>query len=221
MWLSSIGGCALGLVFWAHAMAAPPNEQPAIVKIPLDEIWAYKMPSTRDVRTLERDKFAPTTEEIRKALGPTPLEKPGPIKMPAPKRGFAVVGGGRDALQQTYSVLVDKQKPPQQLPAGSEITLIFTSIQSQRYVELDEVERQGNDFVVRYRFVPHETAEVTEHFALIPLGKLPTGKHSVQIVQSPMEKKYLDRGFRPMSDADARRIVCGSFSFSVVEDDRK
>jgi hypothetical protein len=62
---------------------------------------------------------------------------------------------------------------------------------------------------------------MTEHVALIPVSGMPEGKATVEIIQSPMEKSFLDSGFRPISEVDAGRIVCQSCSFSIVSKSKK
>jgi hypothetical protein len=94
---------------------------------------------------------------------------------------------------------------------------VFFSYQFAVYVHLHHVEHRGNVVEIYFHFVPHETMDSTEHRALIPLGTLPKGKYCVKILRSPMAKKHVDLGFQAVSDEDARRVVCRSFSFSVAE----
>ena len=108
--------------------------------------------------------------------------------------------------------------PRKEYPLGSEISVVFFSYLGGPYVHLYRAERRHGDIEIRYRFVPHETKELTVHVALVPLGKLQSGKYRVNIVRSPMEQRMIDLGFRDVSDENARRIVCSSFSFSVVEE---
>jgi len=191
-------------------------EQPAeIVTIPLDQIWAYKMPGTRDIGKLEAKApnyaYGPLFGKIRESLSKVLAQ--GKIA----ESGFAVLGMGTDALRKAHDILVRNMKPQQTVAIGSEVSLVFFSYESIAYVHLHTVERQGRVINIRYRFVPHETMEVTEHLALIPLGKLPSGKYRVNVIQAPMDRKYVGSRFPPVSDEVARRIVCRSFSFSVAE----
>jgi hypothetical protein len=196
------------------ALAAPPDDEPAAdaVKIPLDRIWGYSMPGTRDVQELAADARSVPFMEIRRSIWSIPAKqtKAGPA--------FAVSGTELEALRDVHSVLVNGKKPQQSFAAGSEIYVAFFSYANRPYVHLHNVERQGNTINIRWRFVPHETEETTEHFALIPLGKLPIGKFHVNIIRSPMPQEYIDLGFRPTSDVVADRNVCKSFSFEVMEE---
>ncbi|MCI0333495.1 MAG: hypothetical protein L0228_09760, partial [Planctomycetes bacterium] len=150
--------------------------------------------------------------DIRRALWSLPAA--GEKARPA----FAVSGAEVvEAFREVYAVLVEGKKPRQSFPHNSNIYVAFFSYQSHPYVRLHKVERQGVTINVRWRFVPHETEETTEHFALIPLGKLPSGQYRVNIIRSPMEKKFADRSFRELREEVARRVVCGSFSFAVLQ----
>ncbi len=97
------------------------------------------------------------------------------------------------------------------------MSVVFFSYQEGNYVHLSRIELHGNDILIQFRFVPHETAVVTEHFALIPLGKLRAGKYQVKVVQSPMEQEYIDQGCVANDESDVQRFVCGSFEFSVKD----
>jgi hypothetical protein len=65
--------------------------------------------------------------------------------------------------------------------------------------------------------VPHEESNVTEHFALIPIGKLQPGKYEIRIIQIPMDAKLVERGFKPPSRAVAASTVCQSSEFEIKE----
>jgi hypothetical protein len=210
--LMACAGCALA------APAAPADDESKTVTIPLDQIWAYDMPGTRDTGQLEPNKPAklgsgPLVGEILRALAVTPAE--GKEARP----GFAVLGTGLEAIREAHAVLVDNSKPRQAFPTGGEVSVVFFSYEAGSYVYLNRVERGGNVVEIYYRFVPHRTMNLTSHFAIIPLGALPAGKIYVKILQSPLEQEYTIQGFRPVTDAVSRQIVCRSFSFSVVQND--
>jgi hypothetical protein len=185
-------------------------------KIPLDKIWAWQMPGTLDVATLEKDKppsfaYGPLVRDILRVLGDAPEEgKPA-------REAFAVQGTGLDALREAHAVLVQKKKPQNTFPAGSEISVVFFSYSSGSYVHLEKVQRRDNVIEIRYRFVPHKTAELTEHIAIAPLGPSPAGEFQVAVIQSPMDERFVKGGFRPVDPAVARQLVSGSFRFSVEE----
>lgn len=192
---------------------ADETEKP--ITIPLDQIWAFRMPGTKDIAALEPDN-TPKVEhghlvgEIRRALANVPP------KGSTARACFAVVGTGLEALRAAHAVLVDNVQPAEEFRKGDEICVVFLSYQFGKYVHLKNVERRGSLFEVQYEFVPHRTEQVTEHFALVPLGPLPSGEYRVTVSQQPMRKEYIVAGFKPVSDADAKRIVCHSFSFAVT-----
>jgi hypothetical protein len=199
------------LVFASVMFGDAPKEQPKTQTIPLDKIWAYNMPGTANAEKLDTDPRGTLFMTIRRSIWslPSKQKNAGPA--------FAVSGTELEALRDVHAVLVKGKKSQKTFSPNSNIHVAFFSYQNRPYVHLRKVERQGNDINVHWQFVPHETEETTEHFALIPLGKLPSGKYRVNIIRSPMPQKYVELGFRPVSDAVARRIVCGSFSFSVAE----
>jgi hypothetical protein len=193
--------------------------------IPLKDIWALGMPGTRDVHDLEPDKFGPrisklsSAEQIKimgKSLmsqigGRLQYNKPG---QPA-RQAFAVMGIGADALREAAAVLSDKKKSQVSFPANSNISVVFFSHVSGYYVYVTRVVVKRSLIEISYRFVPHETKEMTSHFALIPIGKLPPGEVKVDINRSPIEKKFVDAGFKePPSSMDSQ-IVSRPFRFTV------
>lgn len=195
------------------------------VEIPLKEIWALDMPGTRHIYKLEPEIF----EQFRKL--PSEEHKPLADKSLIFKfgetldylkadqeatQGFAVSGSGREALTNALQSRLKDGSPSSKFPANREITLIFFSHQLGRFVQLHEVKRHGDRIEVRYRLQPHSEPYLTGHFALIPLGKLPTGEYRVEIVRSPMEKKYLDRGSKESDPIRVAPSVCKPFTFEVI-----
>jgi hypothetical protein len=201
-------GLATTVLLFSAASAETRRDNGEVITIPLSEIWANNMPSTRDIGKL--DPKRPLAYEIRRAIGFPPKDEEA-------KPGFAVMGTGLEALQEAHAVFVDKKKPRATFPAGSDVSVVFFTHETRPYVHLQKADRQGNKINVHWRFVPHETEDMTIHVALIPLGKIPSGKYRVNVIRSEMPKKYIDLGFRPTSDKVARRIVCRSFSFTVSE----
>jgi hypothetical protein len=180
-----------------------------VVAIPLDRIWAFRMPGTRDIQKLNpSDKDL--VELVQQSLGRKSSNGDA-------KSGFVVQGEAKDALQQAYDVLVSEKLDLKDVEGRKRIWIVFFSRDSSQYVHLHSIQLQANHITVRYRFVPHDSKELSRHFALIPLGNLPAGKYSVSMVNSPMEKRYLDIGFQPMPEAYVPKIVCSSFEFTVVE----
>ena len=78
----------------------------------------------------------------------------------------------------------------------------------------------GDNITIKYRFVPHETKEMTRHFALIPFGKLYPGRIEVKMLRLPMEQRFVDAGFQDPAPEWETRVVCGSFDFEVLPQKR-
>jgi hypothetical protein len=186
------------------ALAANPTP----IEIPLKEIHALGMPGTRDVRKLRSARADDQiVESIRLALVSAPDREQSP-------KGFVVLGTGDDALRSARDILAEEKRRSLRFAAGSELSAVFFSYQSGMYVHLAKVERQGNSIKIAYQLVPHESAETTEHFALIPLGVLPEGKYTVSINRTP-QSSYPQQGVIQPSESTVARTVCSSFEFVV------
>ncbi|MFO0789994.1 MAG: hypothetical protein U0805_11105 [Pirellulales bacterium] len=197
--------------------------------VAIDQIWAFEMPGTHDIRELEPDKFGERTrslpsdqrfrllDESKTFQIRAAIKKNHPSNDNGAQPGFAVLGTGAEALDGAYNVLVKGEKADETFPLDSNVTLVFFSRLAGQYVHLKRIERRDNTFEVGYQVVPHMTTNSTWHLALIPVGKLPIGKYHVQITQLPGGKDktgHLAGGF---SASEAQHIVCGAFSFSVVD----
>jgi hypothetical protein len=177
--------------------------------IPLKDIWAYDMPGTHDIQTLKPAMPKDLVDLIQQSLGRTTSDSHA-------KSGFVVQGDDKEALQTTYDVIVSGAAPKK--PQVNQKTwIVFFSRDSGQYVHLRDVQRQDKQFTVRYRFVPHDSKEMTRHFALIPLGNLPAGSYRVSIAKSPMEQRYVDAKFQPVPESFVSKIVCKPFEFVVTE----
>jgi hypothetical protein len=183
------------------------------ITIPLKDIWALGMSGTTKVQVLEGDNpgINSLSERIAKQLRPS---LPGEIP-PKLRPGFAVNGTGHTALEKACAIFEDRTKPDGCFPSGSDVSVIFFSYQFAYYVRLADVERQGNTIRIHYQYVPHLTNNLSQHFAIIPMGKLPDGKYEVEIIQVPMEKKWLEGGVKPPSQEIVAKTICKPFSFSV------
>jgi len=187
------------------------------VVIPLDQIWALDMPGTRPMQRGQRDggyvsAEGPLLDEIRQVLQ-RKWRTEGEVLPP----GFAVLGSDMEAMHLAHATLTKNAPPKKTFPTESEISFVFFSISSVWYTHLHRVERMGNQINIHYRFVPHKSRMMTRHFALIPLGKLDAGNYQVDMVQSPLEQRFIDQGFKPWDLRISSKIVCSSFSFSVEE----
>jgi hypothetical protein len=190
------------------AIAAEPTE------IPLKDVWAYRMPGTRDIGKLEKGK-PPSQEhgrlvgEIRRVLGRT-LEK-GKVAGPA----FAVSGTGINALREAHAVLLEKKTPRDKFASGGDVSVVFFSYSTGAYVQLDKVRRRNQEIEIGYRFHTHPTMELTEHIAIIPLTALEPRTYRVRVIQSPVDKDLAKEGFKFVDPKRAEELVSGSFDFKV------
>jgi hypothetical protein len=203
-------GIVLCVIFAVAVIASVSrDEKTGIHLIPLKDIWAHNMPGTREVTELEAGNAAGLLfEQIGGALKFIP-------KGQTVAKGFAVAGTDKEALRNAHAVLVNSKKLQQSFPAVNDFWLVFFSHSFGQYVHLDNVERSGTKIRVSYRFVPHETKQMSAHFAMIPLGKLSPGKYRVDIVRLPLEQKYVAQGFKAIDRQWEARVVCQPFSFTV------
>lgn len=188
-----------------------PREGEGGVVIPLDEIWAWGMPGTRDVQELPAArKDDNLVRSIRRALKPVLNRKQA-------RPGFVVSGIGDEALRRAHDIIVGKEDVKDEFARGTDLSAVFFAYQSPFFVELEKVERNEREISIDYRFVPHESGVTTEHFALIPFGKLPSGKYVVRVEQGPMKTKYIDMGFPQLPRSAGQQLVSQTFHFIVAD----
>jgi hypothetical protein len=123
---------------------------------------------------------------------------------------FLVKGEGEQALRNAASVLVDGTTQAKSFPAGENASLVFYCYSAPGYIHLHSVRHSDHRVTVRYQVVTHQSAEATVHFALIPLGKLPAGKLTVEAVEVASETPYSNHA---LTD----RAVCDSCAFTIKE----
>ncbi len=176
-------------------------------EIPLGEIWG-NMPGTKKLGELTKED--PRLSKVLQSLW-KPVPK-GDTAGPA----FVVQGVGLEALKNSYKVLVDKKKPKETFDANREISIVFFSHSDNWYIHLNKVERNGTKITINYKIISHESQETTEHLALIPLGKLPSGKYQVEMNYTQQKESGAPLS-KPLEDEIVERIVSGSFTFIVGE----
>lgn len=203
--------------------------------IPLDQVWGYNMPNTKDVigipfpedgrlggiqqtlASLTRFRQSGIEDFHRALAGRLPTDKATP--------GFVLPGKPNSAMLNILAAAVRPHGEKvygrlNSLPSKTELTLVFFSHPLSYYCRLKKVEwdmdEDGNNVLrVGYLFRPHKTPESTVHFALIPLGELPIGKYAVDFEQLPMEEQDAAEGFQKV--ADTAYIVCQDFAFEVSD----
>ncbi len=223
--LATVCAIGMGLLLVAVAGAATPNEQPKATEIPLDQIWGYNLPGTRDVRDLEpkRDIRNMTHKEFlwgslvnRIAAR---LEK-GPNRGEKADSAFVVVGTDKEALKNADDVFLGRQPRKESFPTDMDLTLVFFSHPSSLDMKIVSVEKSTGQIQVKYQCLSTQPSEsrirnlesAVTRFALIPLGRLPAGEVQASIEQLPP----VDQQGKPVKLVrDPRTVVCNSASLTV------
>lgn len=222
--MSLIVGFAITLLFVVRTSAESPNVESNTVAIPLDQIWALDMPGTIDIRALEPDCFGDVLQGVSSAEQVRLQERSLLSQCQRALRNrndkqsesaFAVRGTGLEALKNVNSRLAEKEKPPKSFSPQDEVSIVFFSRLYGAHVHIEEVRQQGAHVEIRYRFVPHLEAYLSNTFALIPLKELPVGKVDVAIVKLPLDQQSKDIGASEVTDAQASRIVCKPFKILI------
>lgn len=190
------------------------------VEIPLKEIWAANMPSTRNIRELEHRtegdhrQFGPLMHTVYRTMHGGRGERAGGSPDAGP--GFPIPGSGIAALHAVYDILVDKAERPETVPVG-EVSIVFFARLSPADCYLEKVERNGTDITLTYRLHARQTGNLSFHLALIPLGALEPGKYDVRHVQLPVALAANDPAklAPPMAGERLKRSVSDPYSFKV------
>jgi hypothetical protein len=196
----------------ANATAESPAKKAdgPIVSIPIEQVWAFRMPGTRDLGQITPAEDLALVYAIRTGLK-------FPAKGSKARPAFVVSGDVATALAVAKDTLVQGKPPRPSFHTTDDISVVFFSHASPMYVHLESVRRANNEIEVRYRYVSHEESWITDHFAIIPLGRLPTGKYRIKIVQSPMDATLLAKGHRPPSRDFTESAVSKSSQFEVTD----
>lgn len=195
---------AIAFFVLARPLVAVEPERRAEV-IPVAEIWAHRIPKTRDVNKLDNgqaqgflvDPILVTLKRIEKA-----------------EPGAAVRGEGLEALREVYRLRVRKEAEGR-LTNDHSISVFFFTSSLGMSIRLVSAERDGATITVSYQFLPNEQLASSRHFALIPLGKLQPGKYRVRFDRTPMAEKYRKLGFKDPTPEAMANLICDSFSFMV------
>jgi hypothetical protein len=222
-------------------LVSPREERPAAAdqissEIPLDQIWAYDMPGTRDIRELEPElvgaqtkNLPPEKKQQRSAFSvvTSVVNRLGILTnnaaLTSPKPGFAVLGSDLDPLRTAYDILSGKQDRDS-FPIGSEWSVVFFCLPSKYSVVIDAAQKRTtfsnkHRVEVFYRFVPNKSNVLTAHLAIIPIGKMPAGRIEVRFIQDPMIERLDFRGLGLIDDKYADDVVCKSFEVEGLNGD--
>jgi len=200
--------------------------------IPLNTIWAWDMPGTKDVRELEAD-----CEKFKKMVVPERIQKSLAMNTYSHLNPYFKIKGGIDdnagsafvvdavglaALKQANAIFARKQEPKDNFKAGSALTLVFYAYSSSQFAHINEVLNNENEIVVKYHFHVHGMRISTKHYALVPLGEGLRGKIKVTIKRTEdVVEKRLANSSSPIPELtrklDAKKWVSGSTVFRVLE----
>jgi len=177
--------------------------------VPLKEIWALRMPNTRDIRKLDPPKQPNADTAISRINEILVINSSRGIKS---GKCFLVLGDGKQALLNAADILAGKKTIPKTMPSGEPLTLFFYSQPAPGYVHIDSARREESALKLNYKVIVHQTAESTVHFALVPIGKLLAGKFKVDINELKPPTPY--RNIKK-----AERAVCDPCTFIIKEEE--
>jgi len=215
----------LTFLFSVFAIATHGPIEP-VVSIPLNTIWAWKMPGTKDVRKLEADcdkfKKMVADEQIQKSVAVNTFSLLNPNFNKDAGSVFVVDAVGLAALKQANAILAKEQEPKDNFKAGSALTLVFYAYTSSQRVHINEVLKGKNEIIVKYHFHVHGLRMSTSHYALVPLGEGLRGKIKVTIERTEdVVEKRLANSSSPIPELtrklDAKKWMSDSTVFRVLE----
>lgn len=216
---STIKSLTLVSILCSLTSGESPNDKSTV--IPLDKILANKVPGTRDITSVD---VAPTVRADKGILGSIFMSmvlraeklKYKDLARPA----FVVSGNDRVALRAAQSVLVDGATPRKAFSMGEDLTIVFFAEPISKYrVRIGQVTRTDNEVRIHYELEAGVHGQDYQNFALIPLGKMKSGKYQVNMRQLPHEQTPIEikKGFKPLDNEWSRNFLSEPFSFSVAE----
>jgi len=216
--LSPVCGFAIGLLLVAVAVAATPTDEQSADEttnylIPPDSIYAFHMPTFRDVLAIDTPYVGVNLTESPHVFGIFRAISRSFRTSPAGP-SFIVKGRAKVALANAHAVLSGKETGETELKLKEPATIVFYSLTAGRYVWLDHVSWSDHEVIITYRVVSHMDANATEHFALIPLPQCQKGE--VQVTVRQLSPRSLDGTLRRRFE-EADKIVSQSFVFRLVE----
>jgi hypothetical protein len=210
---------AVSSIIWSQAIGESVDCKSTT--IPLDKIWAYEMPGTRNILDLDGASKERPGDGLLRSINESDFRRAAQMKFKGAARpGFAVSGSERAALRAAHAVFVDGAKLRTAFSPDEEITIVFFSVPMSRYrVRIQEVRRKLNEIEIQYQLEPSIDGRNFENFSLIPLGKMPAGKYHVEMVQVPRELKPVESklGLKALDKDWSRNFLCKPFSFTVAE----
>ncbi len=206
--------CTFVVLLVSAAAAETRNKDPQAVTIPLDQIWAYNMPGTREIKESAKEADTMLLEPIFESWH-TRADRLKYKDVARP--GFAVPGSGVAALRAAHAVFVEGAMPRKNFSPDKEITIVFFSELAGGRFQIRQIERKFDHIEIRYQLEPGIVQSGRINLALIPLGKLPIGEYHVEMRQLPREQKFIEWGIKPLDLEWSRRFLCKPFSFTVTK----
>jgi hypothetical protein len=203
--------------------AEPTKKDAETVTIPLDQIWAYKLPGTRDIQVLESEHKKLTGKALLDPISVAWAERAEKLKWKNLTRpGFAVQGKGAAALAAAKSIIVEGKNPQSSFPSTADITIVSIAepVKGAR-IRPHKVSHQGGTIRIEYELDQVLGGSGRLNLALIPLGKMSKGKYRVEFTQVVSGKAPEHPIFKPMKlDPNwQRRYQCQPFEFRVTDTD--
>jgi hypothetical protein len=198
---------------------APPQKNGSNRRvIPLNQIWAYDMPGTKDIGDLGRHQARSEGMKFLASISESSVLRAQRQNGEPARQGFAVVGNGLTAMRAAHAVMEGEAKQTTKFSPDDEITLVFFSEPATgAHVYVRRVEREGNNIEIQYQLEPYIQRHYSFGFALIPLGRLPFGQYTVGFLQLRAEERHIRLGFRPFNKKWSDRFLCKPFTFKVIE----
>ena len=182
-----------------------PEANPAVRHVPLEQVWAYRMPATKDIAELDDDEsYGGLTEKIRRRLS-----KLSRVRNKVPRSCLVLAGTPEQAVEKAYELLSSDDDVSPESITGDRFYLFFFTHNVGSYVHLHEISMAKKTIAVTFVFQPHSTRNITTHYALIPLGKLHPGQYEVQISQ------VAPKGATPLKPEWVEQAICKSVKFQV------
>jgi hypothetical protein len=208
------------------------------LEVPFDQIWGFNLsPGMHEMSASKKNdnprsdpSVPPTPESVQRAWELSSWVAPeGPLLEPIIRSlkwvpvdrktdsGFAVSGRDMGALQAAYDVLISHKSIQNTFAQDSEISLIFFASPVGEPLVFDSVTRDGSIIELKYHLVYSQVHDSWPSFAIIPVGKLPSGNYEVRITRLRIEQKMNGAIMPPLGPEWEGRIACQPFSFTVKE----
>lgn len=157
----------------SYPRSSTPLYEEEDVRIPLSHIYSLEMPGTLQLGQ---------NYQIRQSL------------KPVAGKSFIVPGVGETALKKAAAGLSHPNESRRSYKQGEDASVVFYASQNAVYVHIVKVLRTVDSIKIFYLVVPHETRDLTSHFALIPVTDLRAGRYQIELIQVPFHHPNLPGG---------------------------